>query len=77
MQEVSCSFRNITTSLFAVSLALLIDHIFPTNGGDKLLSAEEQIYYGAGTSSRTAPILEQIPKNSPKKQELAGNSHTS
>jgi len=33
--------------------------------------------YGAGTSSRTAPILEQIPKNSPKKQELAGNSHTS
>jgi len=33
--------------------------------------------YGAGTSSRTAPILEQIPKNSPKKQELAGNAHTS
>ena len=42
-----------------------------------VLRALPGVSYGAGTSSRTAPILEQIPKNSPKKPELAGNSHTS
>ena len=49
---------------------------FEPNYHDESISMFK-MHYGAGTSSRTAPILEQIPKNSPKKPELAWNSHTS
>ena len=33
--------------------------------------------YGAGTSFRTSPVFERIPKNTSKKEDLAKNLHTS
>jgi len=33
--------------------------------------------YGAGTSFRTSPVFERIPKNTLKKEDLAKNLHTS